>query len=452
MDGTILIADDDKTIRTVLTQAFTRAGCKVHATSSLITLMRWVEDGKGDLVISDVVMPDGNGFENLPQITKLRPSLPVIIISAQNTIVTAIRANETKAFDYLPKPFDLPELMRRSADALNKKQLSSVSFKPSMELDLTIPLIGQSGAMQEVYRLIARAMVSTAPILIYGEPGSGKSIVAKSLHDLSNRSAAPYVVVDPTKAENQEQLDRAIDLAKDGTLVIDGAGDLSARAQLKLLNALGEPESLSMRLICVANQAIWADCDNGKFRQDLFFRISSLQLKVPALRDRVEDIPLLAANFISKMGHSVPYEFNQDCLNALRAFEWPGNVRQLKNVVQQVIFVATGSVLTIGALDSTLNKSVTSLNIDIGLREKTLGDAVQFHLQRYFDFYGAELPPSGVYHRILKEIEIPLLEIALNSTFGNQAKCADMLGLNRNTLRKKINELGIAIKRRRRLM
>ena len=452
MDGTILIADDDKTIRTVLTQAFTRAGCKVHATSSLITLMRWVGNGKGDLVISDVMMPDGNGLENLRHIKKLRPSLPVIIISAQNTIVTAIRANEAKAFDYLPKPFDLPELMRRSAIALKRKKLSSVSLMPSMDLDLTMPLIGQSSAMQELYRLIARAMVSSAPILIYGEPGSGKSTVAKGLHNLSSRSAAPYIVVDPTIAEDQDELDRAIDLAKDGTLVVDGVGDLSTRAQLKLLNTLGEPESLSTRLICVANQRICADRDDGKFRQDLFFRISSLQLEVPALRDRVEDIPFLAAHFISEIGNSEPYEFNQDCLNALRAFNWPGNVRQLKNVVRQVIFEAAGSVLTIAALESILNRGVTSLDTGMGSRGKTLGDAVQFHVQRYFDFHGAELPPPGVYHRILKEIEIPLLEIALYSSAGNQAKCADMLGLNRNTLRKKINEFDIAVKRRRKLM
>lgn len=452
MDGTILIADDDKTIRTVLTQAFTRAGCKVHATSSLITLMRWVGNGKGDLVISDVMMPDGNGLENLRHIKKLRPSLPVIIISAQNTIVTAIRANEAKAFDYLPKPFDLPELMRRSAIALKRKKLSSVSLMPSMDLDLTIPLIGQSSAMQELYRLIARAMVSSAPILIYGEPGSGKSTVAKGLHNLSSRSAAPYIVVDPTIAEDQDELDRAIDLAKDGTLVVDGVGDLSTRAQLKLLNTLGEPEFLSTRLICVANQRICANRDDGKFRQDLFFRISSLQLEVPALRDRVEDIPFLAAHFISEIGNSEPYEFNQDCLNALRAFDWPGNVRQLKNVVRQVIFEAAGSVLTIAALESILNRGVTSLDTGMGSRGKTLGDAVQFHVQRYFDFHGAELPPPGVYHRILKEIEIPLLEIALYSSAGNQAKCADMLGLNRNTLRKKINEFDIAVKRRRKLM
>lgn len=452
MDGTILIADDDKTIRTVLTQAFTRAGCKVHATSSLITLMRWVENGTGDLVISDVIMPDGNGLENLPRIKKLRPNLPVIIISAQNTIVTAIRANEAKAFDYLPKPFDLPELMRRSANALKRKKLSLVSFIPSMDLDLTVPLIGHSSAMQELYRLIARALVSSAPILIYGEPGSGKSTVAKVLHNLSSRSAEPYIVVDPTIAEDKVGLVKSIDLAKEGTLVVDCVDDLSTSAQLKLLNILGEPESFSARLICVANQKICADCDDGKFRQDLFFRISSLQLEVPALRDRVEDIPVLASHFIAEMENSEPYELNQDCLNALRAFEWPGNVRQLKNVLRQVIFEAAGSILTIAAVESVLNKGVTSLNTGMDSPGKTLGDAVQFHVQRYFDFHGAELPPSGVYHRILKEIEIPLLEIALYSSSGNQAKCADMLGLNRNTLRKKINEFDIAVKRRRKLM
>ena len=167
MDGTVLIADDDRTIRTVLTQAFTRAGCKVHATSSLVTLMRWVEDGKGDLVVSDVVMPDGNGLENLPQITKLRPNLPVIIISAQNTIVTAIRANEAKAFDYLPKPFDLPELMHRAAKALERRHPPQVSGDVAEVQDAEIPLVGQSTAMQTLYRLIARAMNAPAPVLVF---------------------------------------------------------------------------------------------------------------------------------------------------------------------------------------------------------------------------------------------------------------------------------------------
>ncbi|MFN4172455.1 MAG: response regulator, partial [Pseudorhodobacter sp.] len=159
MDGTVLVADDDRTIRTVLTQALTRAGCKVHATSSLMTLMRWVEEGKGDLVISDVMMPDGNGLEALPQISKLRPGLPVIVISAQNTIMTAIQAAEAEAYDYLPKPFDLPDLMKRSARALDiKRRAPARTPATPREVGDDLPLVGRTAAMQALYRLVARVM------------------------------------------------------------------------------------------------------------------------------------------------------------------------------------------------------------------------------------------------------------------------------------------------------
>ena len=166
MDGTVLVADDDRTIRTVLTQALTRAGCKVHATSSLMTLMRWVEEGKGDLVITDVIMPDGNGLETLPRISKLRPGLPVIVISAQNTIMTAIQAAEAEAYDYLPKPFDLPDLMKRSARALDIKRRTTTKPAAPREAGDDLPLVGRTVAMQALYRLVARVMNSDLSVLV----------------------------------------------------------------------------------------------------------------------------------------------------------------------------------------------------------------------------------------------------------------------------------------------
>ena len=189
MDGTILVADDDRTIRTVLTQALTRAGCKVHATSSIVTLMRWVDEGKGDLVISDVVMPDGNGLDQLPRIAEARPGLPVIIISAQNTIMTAIQAAEADAFDYLPKPFDLPDLMKRAARALEVKRRAPAprSEVASDEGD-DLPLVGRTPAMQQLYRLVARVMNTDLSVLISGESGTGKSLIARAIHDLSDQA------------------------------------------------------------------------------------------------------------------------------------------------------------------------------------------------------------------------------------------------------------------------
>ena len=452
MDGTVLIADDDRTIRTVLTQAYTRAGCKVHATSSLNTLMRWVEDGKGDLIISDVVMPDGNGLENLPKITKIRPNLPVIIISAQNTIVTAIRANEAKAFDYLPKPFDLPELMRRSAKALEHRPRAQSGIAFVTNPDLEIPLVGQSPTMQNLYRLIARTMNASAPILVLGEPGTGKSVIAASLHDFSNRAHLPLVILDPEMAAHQSTINDAIKRAGAGTLILDGVSDLNLEAQLRVLHTLGELSERSARLISIAGPNIIADVQNGSFRNDLFFRISSLQLTVPSLRERVEDILVLAQHFINTAETATEFEFSASGVEVLRGFDWPGNVRQLQNVMGQLMMESPNAIFDGPAVQEVLKKCGPFICMNELSPFQKLGDSVEQHVQRYFDQHGATLPPAGVYQRILREIEIPLIEIALTASLGNQAKCAVLLGINRNTLSKKINDLEIVVTRRRKLM
>ena len=198
MDGTVLVADDDRTIRTVLTQALTRAGCRVHATSSLTTLMRWVGEGKGDAVITDVMMPDGNGLEMLPKISQDRPGLPVIVISAQNTIMTAIQANEADAFDYLSKPFDLPDLIKRCAKALELKKHGERQAKqndPYEDEQDSLPLVGKTPAMQGLYRLVAGLMNADFPILVSGESGTGKTLISQLLHNFSDRRNMPFVTV-----------------------------------------------------------------------------------------------------------------------------------------------------------------------------------------------------------------------------------------------------------------
>jgi two-component system nitrogen regulation response regulator GlnG len=246
MDGTVLVADDDRTIRTVLTQALTRAGCKVHATSSLVTLMRWVEEGKGDLVISDVMMPDGNGLESLPLIAKLRPGLPVIVISAQNTIMTAIQAAEADAFDYLPKPFDLPDLMKRSARALKIKRHLHAKEAATATAASTddLPLVGRNSQMQNLYRLVARVMNTDLPVLITGESGTGKTLIARAIHDFSDRRTMPFVV-----AQNNDlkTMDGPFDLlarARGGTLVFDEVGDNDDEAQARIVRMLDMPAQM----------------------------------------------------------------------------------------------------------------------------------------------------------------------------------------------------------------
>jgi two-component system nitrogen regulation response regulator GlnG len=371
MDGTVLVADDDRTIRTVLTQALTRAGCKVHATSSLVTLMRWVEEGKGDLVISDVVMPDGNGIEQIPRIAAERPGLPVIVISAQNTIMTAVKAAEASAYDYLPKPFDLPDLMKRAARALDvKRRAAPVAPKTEGEdRGGDLPLVGRTAGMQALYRLVAKVMNASLPLLITGESGTGKSLLARAVHDFSDRRGRPFVVVAATDFQGHDAAPTVLAKAKGGTLVLDEVGDLPEEAQARVVRMLDTLGDGAPRVMATTRSDLVARIEQGRFRDDLFYRLNAVTLAVPPLRERVDDIPLLGQ-----------------------------------------------------------------------------------HLRRYFDLHGGQLPPAGLYDRILRDVEVPLLEISLDATGGNQARCADLLGINRNTLRKKITDLDIRVTRRRRLM
>lgn len=455
MDGTVLVADDDRTIRTVLTQALTRAGCKVHATSSLVTLMRWVEEGKGDLVISDVVMPDGNGLDQLPKIAKARPGLPVIVISAQNTIMTAIQATEADAYDYLPKPFDLPDLMKRSARALSAKRKVPVSRDPVVaDEGGDLPMIGRTPAMQHLYRLVARVMNTALPVLITGESGTGKSLIARAIHDFSDRRSLPYVVVSGPDLEGMEGPSTALSRAKGGALVFDEVADLSDMAQgriVRMLDALGDT---APRIMATSQSDLIARMENGQFRQDLFYRLGGVTVPVPSLRERVDDIPLLADHFLARVEREgAPLRrLGEAAADLVRSYSWPGNVRQLENAVRRMVFTSTEPEISRTEVETVLSSQPAIEPLVSGADSQKLSESVGKHLRRYFDLHGGELPAPGLYTRILREIETPLLEIALDATGGNQAKCADLLGINRNTLRKKITELDIHVTRRRKLM
>lgn len=455
MDGTVLVVDDDRTIRTVLTQALTRAGCKVHATSSLMTLMRWVEEGKGDLVISDVIMPDGNGLEALPQIAKLRPGLPVIVISAQNTIMTAIQAAEAEAFDYLPKPFDLPDLMKRSARALDRKRLAPKPPLPPREAMEDLPLVGRTPAMQSLYRLVARVMNADLPVLISGESGTGKSLIARAIHDFSDRRSQPFVVAQSSDLAGLEGISTLLAKAKGGSLVLDEVSDFDEDAQARLVRMLDVMGDHAPRIMATSQADLAQKMEAGRFRKDLFYRLGGVTLQVPPLRERVEDIPLLAEHFLARGEREMGSQrrLSADAMAAVRAFPWPGNVRQLENTLKRLLVTATEPEIGKTELESALGGPAPALSQRGGVVEgEKLSASVARHLKRYFDLHGGQLPPAGVYDRILHEMEIPLIEIALDATGGNQAKCADLLGINRNTLRKKITDLDIRVTRRRKLM
>ena len=456
MDGTILVADDDRTIRTVLTQALTRAGCKVHATSSLVTLMRWVEEGKGDLVISDVMMPDGNGLDQLPKISEMRPGLPVIVISAQNTIMTAIQATEAEAYDYLPKPFDLPDLMKRAGRALEVKRRAptpSASERPDVGGD-DLPLVGRTPAMQTLYRLIARVMNADLPVLVTGESGTGKSLIASTIHDLSDRRTLPFVVATGGDLEPMEGPATIISKVRNGTLLFEEVADLPEEVQARIVRMLDSFGDNGPRVMATSQADLAARLDSGKFRQDLFYRLSGVTLNVPSLRERVEDIVLLTEHFAARAERDgLPVrKFDNGAMELIRAYSWPGNVRQLENVVRRLSLIGGEDSIGRGEVELVLGNQPAIEPLTGGSDEDKLSASIMKHLRRYFDLHGGQLPPPGLYQRILREMEMPLIEIALDATGGNQAKCADLLGINRNTLRKKITELDIRVTRRRKLM
>lgn len=494
MDGTVLIADDDRTIRTVLTQALTRAGCRVHATGSLAQLLRWVEEGRGDLVISDVMMPDGNGIDMIPSIRKVRSDLPVIVISAQNTIVTAIRATEAEAFDYLPKPFDLPDLMVRAGQALSRRSRKSdptPTGLPSPEAaDPSLPLIGHAPAMQNLFRMVARVLNADLPVMIAGEAGVGKTVVARSFHDLSDRRDAGFAVL--TSADlSEEAIARAGERASGGTLLIEDPAGFGTAAQARLIGLIeawevGPGRNQMPRLVSTTGPEPQADVAAGRLRADLYYRLAGVTVTVPPLRSRVDDIPPLARHLLARAAaQGLPQRSLTEGATALvRSYAFPGNVRELENLMRRLALTAAATEITESEVRTALAESAPLASAASAQQaapaprpvvvastpapaapsspapvtpiaesgNARLSQSVEMHLQRYFDLHGDQLPPPGLYDRILREIEKPLLEIALDATGGNQLRCADLLGINRNTLRKKLTDLNIEVTRRRKLM
>ncbi|MBI4274459.1 MAG: nitrogen regulation protein NR(I) [Rhizobiales bacterium] len=473
----ILVADDDAAIRTVLNQALSRAGYEVRSTSNAATLWRWINQGDGDLVITDVVMPDENAFELIPRIKKLRPDLPIIVMSAQNTFMTAIRASERGAYEYLPKPFDLKELIAIVGRALSepKDRPKGAGATPREEEFDAIPLVGRSQAMQEIYRLLARLMQTDLTVLISGESGTGKELVARALHDYGKRRTGPFIAINmaaiPRDLIESELFGHEkgaftgantrhpgrFELAEGGTLFLDEIGDMPMEAQTRLLRVLqqGEyttvggrtPIKTDVRIIAATNKDLRILIQQGLFREDLFFRVNVVPLRLPPLRERIEDVPDLMRHFLAVVEREgLPKKLvDQAALERLKRYNWPGNVRELENLARRLAALYPQETITAAVIDSELAQPVPITVEQENAASETLAAAVERNLTRYFAQFDEGLPPPGLYHRILREVEYPLLTAALAATRGNQIRAADLLGVNRNTLRKKIRELDIQV-------
>ena len=296
-------------------------------------------------------------------------------------------------------------------------------------------------------------MNTELPVLITGESGTGKSLIARAIHDFSDRRNLPFVVVTPDDLTPIDGPARVLSKAGQGTILFDEIGDLDSDAQARITRMLDSLTDPSPRIIATSQGDLSGRIKEGGFRQDLYYRLGGVTIPVPALRERLEDIPSLAEHFLARAERDgmTSRALSKDATEVLRAYPWPGNVRQLENTVQRLMVTGSEAEISRAEVEATLG-APSGGPVPAADEGEKLSTSVARHLKRYFDLHGGTLPPPGLYQRILKEIEVPLIEIALDATGGNQAKCADLLGINRNTLRKKITELEIEVTRRRKLM
>ncbi len=451
----------------------------MRASGTASNLWRWIEQGEGDLVITDVVMPDENGLDLIPRIRRLRPDLRIIVMSAQSTLLTAVRASESGAFDYLPKPFDLRALLSSVSRALAEPASGDAGTVADQAPEEALPLVGRSPAMQEIYRTIARLVPTDLTVMITGESGTGKELVARALHDLGRRRGAPFVAVNmaaiPRELIESELFGHEkgaftgagqrtygrFAQAEGGTLFLDEIGDMPLEAQTRLLRVLQEgeyttvggrnPQRVDVRIIAATHRDLMQQVRNGLFREDLFYRINVVPIRLPALRERREDIPELVRHFLRlAQEEGLPAKsIDEAAMSYLATQRWPGNVRELENMVRRMSVLCSEDHIGLDAIKAELGQR-PRLAGGGDLSGESLSVLVRRKLEEYFAAHKQGLPARGLYQRILREVERPMIELTLSATKGNQVRAAQVLGLNRNTLRKKITELEIEVERGRR--
>jgi len=468
----ILVAEDDKSVRLVVQQALARQGYNVQSSGNAAGLWKLIESGRGDVLITDVALPDGDALDLLPRIKERRPDLPVIVMSARSTLLTAVKTQQIGVFEYLPKPFELRSLIEVTDRAL-KTNGNTPAPTAHAKIEEGGPIIGRSRPMQDVFKVMARVVNTDLTVLISGDSGTGKELVARALHDLGSRRDHPFVAVNlaalPHEFVESELFGRSMTLSADtasapskfqpgkfemaegGTLFLDEIGDMPADAQTRLLRVLQDGEYLSIagngtvranvRIIAATNRNLHHLMQQGLFREDLFYRLNVVPLRLPPLRERTEDIAPLVAHFLTQgREDGLPVKsFAPDAIKTLKGWHWPGNVRELENLVRRLAVLHDETIISAEAVVAELSADAPKNTVQVD----SLSVSVETHIKRYFDALNGDMPPPGLYGRVLREVEEPLIVATLAITRGYQLRAADILGLNRNTLRKKIKELNI---------
>ena len=469
MSARILVADDEDSLRWVLEKGLHQAGYEVTAVKDGAAAVRAVEAEPFDLVLLDVRMPGMDGLTALGKMRELRPTASIVVMTAHGTMETAIQAMQRGAYDYLTKPFDLDEVLLLAQRALEAGRLTQevTRLKTGMqEVREFSALIGRHARMQDVYKTIGRIAGSDVTVLLRGESGTGKELVARAIHHYSRRAGRPFVAVScaaipGTLLESEmfghergaftdakERRLGKFELAHGGTLYLDEIGDMPLELQTKLLRALQErtierlggqePVRIDVRVLAATNRDLEAGMRDGTFREDLYYRLNVVTLNLPPLRERRRDIPLLVEHFLAKHGPELGERgVVPDALDRLVGHDWPGNVRELENVVQRAMVMATSGVILPEHLPIGPVSAAASVAVDASLEEiieRKLLECVRGL---------REHSSANLYDLMIGLVEKPLLRAVLRETNGNQVRAAQILGINRNTLRKKLTEHGI---------
>ena len=433
----ILLADDDASVRLVLSKALTRAGHTVKATDNAETLLKWSGLGQGDIILTDVMMGGTEIFNYLPLISENRPGMPIIVISANNTVNTALKAGKHKVFEYIPKPFDLLEVTQ----AILRAGLSVNPRKRKINDELSkLPMIGRSAAMQPVYRAISRFAAGNLPVLIQGEVGTGKDLVAKLLHDGGVRRKLPFL-----RETDFENISLTLQKVNGGDIYIDEIAELSPKQQEKLLALLTaselNPPNSRPRLLSSTRKDLRKLASEGKFRDDLLYRINVAEIKIPPLSERDRDIYELSANFLSRASTNKSRRFDNEALDVLHRHNWSGNVRELENLVNRLSVLYSDDLITAEMVLQEFTKDIE--NSDKVEQDQQLKTLLETSCRRLLSIVPDKVNGSS-YNIALSWVEKPLIIEALRLTGGNRAKAADYLGIHRNTLRSRLKALNIS--------